>query len=183
MYYYRIFLLSKGWIIPTKVKRKQCPEYIALQKNPLECRFDIESIGKDEYYGFEVDGDSLCLLEDFTIFHNCPNLQKALDVTLSNTESGAISVGTIRVYGTGGTKGANWAAFSKAFYNPKMNKMLCMENVWDVNKRHEVCGFFFPQVWIVNLMLNVVIQLYSLLMLGINKIKRITFIIMIVKLI
>lgn len=145
--YYRIFLLSKGWIIPTKVKRKQCPEYTALQKNPLECRFDIESIGKDEYYGFEVDGDSLCLLEDFTIFHNCPNLQKALDVTLSNTESGAISVGTIRVYGTGGTKGANWAAFSKAFYNPKMNKMLCMENVWDINKRHEVCGFFFPQVW------------------------------------
>ena len=145
--YYRIFLLNKGWIIPTKVKRKQCPEYTALQKNPLECRFDIESIGKDEYYGFEVDGDSLCLLEDFTIFHNCPNLQKALDVTLSNTESGAISVGTIRVYGTGGTKGANWAAFSKAFYNPKMNKMLCMENVWDINKRHEVCGFFFPQVW------------------------------------
>lgn len=145
--YYRIFLLSKGWIIPTKVKRKQCPEYTALQKNPLECRFDIESVGIDEYYGFEVDGDSLCLLEDFTIFHNCPNLQKALDVTLSNTESGAISVGTIRVYGTGGTKGANWAAFSKAFYNPKMNKMLCMENVWDINKRHEVCGFFFPQVW------------------------------------
>lgn len=84
---------------------------------------------------------------DFEEAGKCPNLQKALDVTLSNTESGAISVGTIRVYGTGGTKGANWAAFSKTFYNPKMNKMLCMENVWDINKRHEVCGFFFPQVW------------------------------------
>lgn len=84
---------------------------------------------------------------DFEEAGKCPNLQKALDVTLSNTESGAISVGTIRVYGTGGTKGANWAAFSKAFYNPKMNKMLCMENIWDINKRHEVCGFFFPQVW------------------------------------
>lgn len=84
---------------------------------------------------------------DFEEAGKCPNLQKALDVTLSNTESGAISVGTIRVYGTGGTKGANWAAFNKAFYNPKMNKMLCMENVWDINKRHEVCGFFFPQVW------------------------------------
>ena len=83
---------------------------------------------------------------DFEEAGKFPNLQKALDVTLSNTESGAISVGTIRVYGTGGTKGANWAAFSKAFYNPKMNKMLCMENVWDI-KRHEVCGFFFPQVW------------------------------------
>lgn len=84
---------------------------------------------------------------DFEEAGKCPNLQRALDVTLSNTESGAISVGTIRVYGTGGTKGANWAAFSKAFYNPKMNKMLCMENVWDINKRHEICGFFFPQVW------------------------------------
>ena len=84
---------------------------------------------------------------DFEEAGKFPNLQKALDVTLSNTESGAIFVGTIRVYGTGGTKGANWAAFSKAFYNPKMNKMLCMENVWDINKRHEVCGFFFPQVW------------------------------------
>lgn len=145
--YYRIMILSNAWEIPTKITRKQCKEYTALQKNPLECRFDVESIGIDDYYGFEVDGDQLCLLEDFTIVHNCPNLQKALDVTLSNTESGAISVGTIRVYGTGGTKGANWAAFSKAFYNPKMNKMLCMENVWDINKRHEVCGFFFPQVW------------------------------------
>ena len=84
---------------------------------------------------------------DFEEAGKFPNLQKALNVTLSNTESGAISVGTIRVYGTGGTKGANWAAFSKAFYNPKMNKMLCMENVWDINKRHEVCGFFFPQIW------------------------------------
>ena len=145
--YYRIMILSNAWEIPTKITRKQCKEYTALQKNPLECRFDVESIGVDNYYGFEVDGDQLCLLEDFTIVHNCPNLQKALDVTLSNTESGAISVGTIRIYGTGGTKGANWAAFSKAFYNPKMNKMLCMENVWDINKRHEVCGFFFPQVW------------------------------------
>lgn len=145
--YYRIMILSNAWEIPTKITRKQCKEYTALQKNPLECRFDVESIGVDDYYGFEVDGDQLCLLEDFTIVHNCPNLQKALDVTLSNTESGAISVGTIRIYGTGGTKGTNWAAFSKAFYNPKMNKMLCMENVWDINKRHEVCGFFFPQVW------------------------------------
>lgn len=144
--YYKVKLLSNCDMIPTKVKRKQCPAHKkALNSN--KTTFDIQPVGYDKYYGFELDGDHLCLLEDFTITHNCPNLQKALDVTLSNTESGAISVGTIRVYGTGGTKGANWAAFSKAFYNPKMNKMLCMENVWDINKRHEVCGFFFPQVW------------------------------------
>lgn len=145
--YYRVIILSRCWEIPTRVKRKQCKEYSTMLKNPLESRFDIEHVGVGEYYGFELDGDHLCLLEDFTIFHNCPNLQKALDVTLSNTESGAVSVGTIRVYGTGGTKGANWAAFSKCFYNPKMNKMVCLENVWDINKRHETCGFFFPQIW------------------------------------
>lgn len=144
--YYKVKLLSNCDMIPTKVKRKQCPVH-KKTLNSNKTTFDIQRVGYDKYYGFELDGDHLCLLEDFTITHNCPNLQKALDVTLSNTESGAISVGTIRVYGTGGTKGANWAAFSKAFYNPKMNKMLCMENVWDINKRHEVCGFFFPQVW------------------------------------
>lgn len=41
----------------------------------------------------------------------------------SNSESGAIQIGTIRVYGTGGTKGANWEAFSRAFYNP--SEMTC----------------------------------------------------------
>lgn len=84
---------------------------------------------------------------DFEEAGKCPNLQKALDVMKSNSESGAIQVGTIRVYGTGGTKGANWEAFSHAFYNPNENDMLPMENIWDVNKRHEVCGFFFPQIW------------------------------------
>lgn len=84
---------------------------------------------------------------DFEEAGKCPNLQKALDVMKSNSESGAIQVGTIRVYGTGGTKGANWEAFSNAFYNPSENDMLPMENVWDINKRHEVCGFFFPQIW------------------------------------
>lgn len=113
----------------------------------METRFDIKPIGRGRYYGFEVDGDNLVLLEDFTITHNCPNLQKALDVMMSNSESGAMRIGTIRVYGTGGTKGANWEAFSNCFYNPGKNDMLPMENIWDANSRHAVCGFFFPQIW------------------------------------
>ena len=66
---------------------------------------------------------------------------------MSNSESGAMRIGTIRVYGTGGTKGANWEAFSNCFYNPGKNDMLPMENIWDANSRHAVCGFFFPQIW------------------------------------
>lgn len=84
---------------------------------------------------------------DFEEAGKCPNLQKALDVMMSNSESGAMRIGTIRVYGTGGTKGANWEAFSNCFYNPGKNDMLPMENIWDANSRHAVCGFFFPQMW------------------------------------
>lgn len=84
---------------------------------------------------------------DFEEAGKCPNLQRALDVMMSNSESGAMRIGTIRVYGTGGTKGANWEAFSNCFYNPGKNDMLPMENIWDANSRHAVCGFFFPQIW------------------------------------
>lgn len=84
---------------------------------------------------------------DFEEAGKCPNLQKALDVMMSNSESGAMRIGTIRVYGTGGTKGANWEAFGNCFYNPGKNDMLPMENIWDANSRHAVCGFFFPQIW------------------------------------
>lgn len=84
---------------------------------------------------------------DFEEAGKCPNLQKALDVMMSNSESGAMRIGTIRVYGTGGTKGANWEAFSNCFYNPGKNDMLPMENIWDASSRHAVCGFFFPQIW------------------------------------
>ena len=84
---------------------------------------------------------------DFEEAGKCPNLQKALNVIRSNAESGGTRIGTIRVYGTGGTKGANWEAFSDAFYNPYKNEMLPMENVWDRDSRHTNCGFFFPQIW------------------------------------
>lgn len=77
----------------------------------------------------------------------CPNLMEFLGVTLSSTEVGAGSVGTLRVYGTAGLKEANWKPFATAFYNPKRFKMMPFENIWDINARHKTCGFFHPQVW------------------------------------
>lgn len=84
---------------------------------------------------------------DFEESGKCPNLQEALGVTLSSTEVGATNVGTIRVYGTAGTKESNWAAFSKVFFNPNKFFMMPFENIWDYNARHTTCGFFHPQVW------------------------------------
>lgn len=84
---------------------------------------------------------------DFEESGKCPNLEEALDVTLSSTEVGNTNVGTIRVYGTAGTKDSNWQPFSNVFFNPAKYKMMPFENVWDYNARGRVCGFFHPQVW------------------------------------
>ncbi len=83
---------------------------------------------------------------DFEEAGKCPNLEKALTVTLSSTEVGASNIGTIRVYGTAGTKFANWTPFASVFFNPKKFKMMEFENVWDYNSRNKKCGFFHPQV-------------------------------------
>lgn len=76
-----------------------------------------------------------------------PVLQEALDITRSTIEVGASKVGNIRIFGTGGTKGGNWASFCNIYYKPHGYNMLPLENIWDINARHSVCGFFFPQIW------------------------------------
>ena len=75
------------------------------------------------------------------------NIEEVLGVTLSNLEAGSAKIGTIRVYGTAGTKEANWKGFKSIYYNPNKYNMLPMENIWDITARHTICGFFFPQIW------------------------------------
>ena len=74
-------------------------------------------------------------------------LQSALNVTLSTTEDGSEQIGTICIFGTGGTKDANWHDFSKIFYNCAINRTIPLENVWDLEARSTTCGFFYPQIW------------------------------------
>ena len=84
---------------------------------------------------------------DFEESGKLKNLRKALNVTMSSTEVGAGNIGTIRAYGTAGTKDANWADFAYCFYYPNAYQMMPFENIWDKNSRHAKCGFFHPQVW------------------------------------
>jgi len=76
----------------------------------------------------------------------CLNLQDFLNVTLSSTEAGAGKVGTLRVYGTGGAKEADWEGFSTIYYDPTANDMMPFENVWDKDARGSLCGFFHAQI-------------------------------------
>ena len=59
--------------IPTRIARKQAPKRRQI-KNVLRTGFTIKPAGVGDYYGFEVDGDHLFLLDDFTAVHNCYSL-------------------------------------------------------------------------------------------------------------
>jgi len=76
----------------------------------------------------------------------CPKMPEFIDVTLSNLESGDIQIGGFDIWGTGGTKGVNWEYFEQIFYNPKSINAMPFENIFDDDKRHDLCGWFHPNV-------------------------------------
>ena len=55
-------------MLPTRVPRRR-PEG-TVQRTQQVNGFKLESIGMGDYYGFELDGDGLFLLGDFTVTHN-----------------------------------------------------------------------------------------------------------------
>lgn len=67
--YYRITISGNCDVIPTRIERKKSPPRRQI-KNHLVHGIKIEKVGIDNYYGFELDGDGLLLLSDFTVNHN-----------------------------------------------------------------------------------------------------------------
>ena len=55
--------------IPTILERKKNKPR-RINKNPLNSGFKVEALGEGDYYGFELDGNHLYLLGDFTVTHN-----------------------------------------------------------------------------------------------------------------
>lgn len=132
--------------------------YLSEQLENIELGYKLKSEGNKKF-GYRSKCMSVSLFNnesaaigkraveiDFEEAGKIINLQEALNVTLSSTEVGSENIGTIRVYGTAGTKAANWTAFSNAFYQPMGNNMMPFENIYDNNSRHSTCGFFHPQM-------------------------------------
>lgn len=67
--YYRLQINGNINIIPVKVKRKQQKE-IKTNRVTTYSSIKVEKDIVDNFYGFEIDGDSLFLLGDFTVTHN-----------------------------------------------------------------------------------------------------------------
>ena len=67
--YYRISISGDLSIIPTKLPRKQ---YLPRKqiKDVTHVGIQVRPTTVQDYYGFEVDGDHLFLLADFTVVHN-----------------------------------------------------------------------------------------------------------------
>ena len=67
--YWRIRICGNNYQIPLKIKRK-----IAYKHNkkhlPTQTKIEISHDGKYDYYGFELEGDGLYILKDFTVTHN-----------------------------------------------------------------------------------------------------------------
>lgn len=56
-------------LIPVRLERRKANPRLQ-KKDPLVVGISVESIGYGEYFGFEIDGDHLFMLGDFTVTHN-----------------------------------------------------------------------------------------------------------------
>lgn len=76
-WYKRINISGNVSELPMKVPRKKSA--IRQQvKDVTNVGFTVQSLGEGDYYGFEIDGDHLFLLGDFTVTHNTSFLVQVL---------------------------------------------------------------------------------------------------------
>ena len=69
--YYEVSISRNTQQIPTQLERKQDTGNYNIQRPNLHFGFKVEKLDVDNYYGFELDGNHLYVLGDFTVTHNC----------------------------------------------------------------------------------------------------------------
>ena len=67
--YFRVCISGDLSVIPTKLLRKSANSQKQI-KDVLVSGISVTPVGLGEYFGFELDGDGLFLLGDFTVTHN-----------------------------------------------------------------------------------------------------------------
>lgn len=131
--------------------------YLREEKDHIKLGFKLEGEGHKEF-GFksEIIGLSLmnnadaaagkdAVLIKFEESGKNPILKEALSITMSTTEDGSVITGHIDIFGTGGTKDANWADFEEIFYNPVGHGCMAFANIWDDGCQDSPSGFFYSQ--------------------------------------
>lgn len=131
--------------------------YLKEEKDHIKLGFKKQGMGHIEY-GFQSEVIGLSLMNNpdapagkdaviikFEESGKNPLLKDSLDITMSTTEDGGYVTGTIDIFGTGGTKDANWADFQEIYYNPADYNCMAYDNIWDEGCRGTPAGFFYPQ--------------------------------------
>lgn len=67
--YWRVCISGHTSMVPCRIPRKKATTRSQI-KDVLRTGFSVEPLGVDEYFGFEVTGDNLYLMDDFTVTHN-----------------------------------------------------------------------------------------------------------------
>lgn len=76
--YFRIYISGDLNRVPVKLSRKVCSPRQQI-KNVLRTGIKLKDIGEGDYYGFEIDGDRLFVLGDFTVTHNTAVIKEAFE--------------------------------------------------------------------------------------------------------
>lgn len=148
--------------IPLKIERKKQPNYEYRSRHPHKYRMSIEKVGLGEYYGFELDGDQLFLLSDFTITHNSPtwvwmeeigkgkkgwSIETAGYIRPSIEAEGGIKTGWINYIGTGGEMEDGVYDLEERHYDPDKYNVLSFSNRFDEQPNKNKVGHFTSKAW------------------------------------
>jgi hypothetical protein len=77
--YWRVSISGDVSSIPTRIARKQALSR-RQKKSVLRTGITVRPAGYGEYFGFEIDGDGLFLLGDFTVTHNTRVIEAVAEV-------------------------------------------------------------------------------------------------------
>lgn len=83
--YWRVSISGDCTNIPVRLGRRKAPPRL-IKKDPLVVGIKVDAIGDGEYFGFEIDGDKLFLLGDFTVTHNT---EMAMNIVKESQRKGA----------------------------------------------------------------------------------------------
>lgn len=77
--YWRVYISGDCSNIPCRIKRKRSSTRRQI-KSTMVTGIRVVPTGRGDYFGFELDGDGLFMLGDFTVTHNTLVIQKTLEM-------------------------------------------------------------------------------------------------------
>ena len=143
--YYRTTITGKGLEdIPSLLERKKPREHKQI-KNCLNTGINVVPLEEDEYFGFQIDGNSRFLLGDFTVTHNTTMAKRGLANCLKDSEGNSRPFAFIQMGGdsNGSTLhghnytyvGSTWGSIVQILMDKKcMNPIIFIDEIDKISR-------------------------------------------------